>query len=191
MLIRHARHADVGFRLSGRAPGHHLTSEGIDQARRLAASLVYEPIARVEAGPLERVQATAAAIADMAQLPVETAIALDEVDFGIWTGQAFDELADDPDWRDWNACRSTATVPQGETMAAAQARAMAHVRALAETDQTVAIVSHCDIIRSVLAGVLGLSLDHILRFDIDPASVSRVAIDGDRLRVVSINERLV
>ena len=50
------------------------------------------------------------------------------------------------------------------------------------------MVTHCDIIRGVIAGILGLSLDHIHQFDIDPASISRVAADDRGMRVMSINE---
>jgi probable phosphoglycerate mutase len=55
---------------------------------------------------------------------------------------------------------------------------------------TVLAVSHCDIIRGVIARCLGLSLDNLLRFDVDPASVSRIAIGQWGTRVLSINERL-
>jgi hypothetical protein len=37
---------------------------------------------------------------------------------------------------------------------------------------------------------LGLSLDNLLRFDVDPASVSRITIGNWGTRVMSINERL-
>jgi broad specificity phosphatase PhoE len=52
----------------------------------------------------------------------------------------------------------------------------------------VAIVSHCDPLRAVVAAWLGMPLDHLLRFDLDPASVS-VAEAGDwGVRVRCLNE---
>jgi broad specificity phosphatase PhoE len=54
--------------------------------------------------------------------------------------------------------------------------------------QIVAMVTHCDVIRAVIAAILGLSLDHILRFDVAPASVSRLVAGEWGARVVSINE---
>jgi broad specificity phosphatase PhoE len=57
-------------------------------------------------------------------------------------------------------------------------------------DQMVVAVSHCDIIRGLVAYFLGLSLDNLLRFDIDPASVSRLVVGSWGARVMSINERL-
>ena len=50
------------------------------------------------------------------------------------------------------------------------------------------LVTHCDIIRGVIAFYLGLSLDHILRFDIDPGSVSTIEVGAGQARIIRINE---
>ena len=50
------------------------------------------------------------------------------------------------------------------------------------------MVSHCDIIRAIVATALGLSLDHIHRFEIGPASVSRLVVGSWGARVLSLNE---
>ena len=53
----------------------------------------------------------------------------------------------------------------------------------------VAAVSHADVIKALLAGVLGLSLDRHARFEIAPASVSAVALwEGRGGKVLSVNE---
>jgi broad specificity phosphatase PhoE len=77
-------------------------------------------------------------------------------------------------------------------MAEATARAFAFLsEAAAEhAGATILAVSHCDIVRGVIAHCLGLGLDNLLRFDIDPASVSRLAIGNWGTRVMSVNERL-
>jgi broad specificity phosphatase PhoE len=62
--------------------------------------------------------------------------------------------------------------------------------AAGHADETVAVVSHCDIIRGLIAYYLGLPLDNLLRFDIDPASVSRLVVGSWGARVMSMNERL-
>ncbi len=54
--------------------------------------------------------------------------------------------------------------------------------------QTIALVSHCDPLRSLLAQYLDLSLDRMLRFEISPASVSIVHWYGSSPSVYSINE---
>jgi probable phosphoglycerate mutase len=190
LLIRHASHAHLGKILSGRLAGVGLSVKGATQAARLAESLSDEPIAMIQSSPVQRAQETAAAVARGHSLPVQSVAALDEIDFGEWTGREFEALADDPQWHHWNAHRAVAVAPRGESMAAAQARAMAHIRATAAAHpgQTVAMVTHCDIIRAALADILGLSLDAVHRFDVDPASVSRIAIGDWGARVISINE---
>jgi broad specificity phosphatase PhoE len=190
LLIRHAAHGHLGSILSGRTAGIPLSDAGAAQARALPARLADAAPDIVQASPVQRAQETAAALASVCERPVETVAALDEIDFGEWTGQAFADLAGDDRWNEWNSRRSTSLPPGGESMPAAQARASAHLAQVAQRHdgRTVAMVTHCDIIRGVIAGILGLSLDRIHQFDIDPASISRVAVGDWGMRVTSINE---
>lgn len=191
LLIRHAAHGHLGRVLSGRMPGVPLSDAGRAQAAALATALAGTPLAAIHASPVDRAQATAQAIAAAQALPVATAPAIDEIDFGDWTGARFEALAGDPAWQRWNAERSTAQVPGGETMAAAQARAWAFVREVAARHPaaTIALVSHADVLKAIVAQVLGLSLDRLATFDIDPASVSRLIVGDGWARVLSLNER--
>jgi broad specificity phosphatase PhoE len=77
-------------------------------------------------------------------------------------------------------------------MSEAVGRARAALEAIAaEHDgQTAVAVTHCDIIRGVLAHYLGMPLDNLLRFDVDPASISTLELGRWGARVRSINERL-
>jgi len=169
-----------------------LSREGLEQAEIVADLLGVEPLAAVYASPRERAYYTGRAIAEQHEMKVETSDALDEVDFGDWTGKSFDELEGDPLWDEWNSARGTARPPSGESMAEAVARAVGGLDEIARLhpEQTVAAVSHCDIIRGVIAHYLGLPLDNLLRFDVDPASVSRIAVGNWGARIISVNERL-
>lgn len=192
LLIRHAEHVEFGRMLSGRRRDVALTSEGIEQARILADLIGVVPIQAVYSSPRERAWYTAREIAEPHELKPVIDNDLDEIDFGDWTGRSFAALESDPEWRAWNSQRGSARVPGGETMGEATARAEEAIAAIARNhpDATVAIVSHCDIIRGVIAHHLGLGLDNLLRFDVDPASVSRIAIGPDWSRVLTVNERL-
>lgn len=190
LIVRHAAHEHLGKILSGRQPEIPLAPAGRDQARRLAQALQsHRPVA-VQSSPVQRARETAEAIAQSCSLTVQTVEALDEVDFGEWTGRAFAQLEGDPEWTRWNECRSQAAAPGGESMVAAQRRTSSHLHAAAEqfAGASVVMVTHCDIIRALVASVLGLSLDHILRFDIEPASVSRIMVGDWGARVHSLNE---
>jgi broad specificity phosphatase PhoE len=169
-----------------------LSAAGLTQAAILADLLGTAPIDAVYASPRERAWYTARDIAESHELKAEALDDLDEVDFGDWSGRRFSELEGDPEWRRWNEARGSARAPGGESMAEAVARAVAAVAGIGRLHEggTAVAVSHCDIIRGVVAHHLGLPLDNILRFDVDPASVSRLAVGGWGARIISVNERL-
>jgi len=191
LLIRHAAHSHLGNILSGRSPDIALSPDGRSQADALARRLRAVVIDALHTSPVQRAQETAQVLAfSHPGLQTQVVPALDELDFGDWSGRAFVELNDDPRWATWNEARSKAVAPNGESMAHAQARAWRHIEsvALGHPGKTVAMVSHCDIIRAVVAQVLGLSLDHYGRFDVDPASVTRLAVGDWGAKILSLNE---
>lgn len=190
LLIRHAAHAQAGKVLSGRTLGLSLSDAGVAEAQALAAFLAKEPLDAVQASPVERAQRTAAFLARPHGLKVETVKSLDELDFGTWTGRSFEELAGDPDWAYWNACRSEARPPDGESMVEAQARALDHIAFVARrhASGTIAMVTHCDIIRAIVCGILGLSLNRTLYFSVDTGSVTRLTVDGEFIQLLSLNQ---
>ena len=193
LLIRHAAHAHLGQILSGRAGEVPLSAAGRTQAQRLARRLGSERINAVHTSPVRRARDTAQALAAVANAPEDIAAPLDEVDFGDWSGRTFAELDQDPLWHAWNARRGETVPPGGESMRDVQERALGHLRSVARqaSGAVVAMVSHADVIRAAVAGVIGLSLDRILSFDVDPASVTRIAAGTWGERVVSLNERWV
>jgi len=160
------------------------------QAAGVAEWLGSHPVAAVHASPRRRTMETAMIIASAVGGEVAQAEALDEIDFGRWNGRSFAELEDDPLWSAWNRHRSIASTPGGETMAQAVERTVQHLESLAaaQPGQALLCVTHCDIIRGTLAHYLGLSLDNIFRFDIDPGSISTIEIGADGTRVTRINE---
>ena len=190
LLVRRAAHADLGRRLTGRAPGAALTPEGCAQAAAVARALAAEGLAEVRASPRTRTRETAEAIARATAAPLRIDSALDEIDFGDWTGASFAALADRPDWTQWNARRGTARPPGGESMAEAAGRIAGLVARLAadRPGARIALVTHSDMIRGLVATVLGLPLDNLLRFEIGPASVSRIEAGPWGMRVLSLNE---
>lgn len=165
-----------------------MSEHGRAQAAALEERLRGCRFAAIHTSPVQRARETAEAIARGRAVAV--ADALDELDFGSWTGKSFAILADEPAWGDWNSRRAVARAPGGESMAQATARAVAHVEAVARAhdEAAVALVTHGDIIRGVLAHYLGLSLDRLLSFDVDPASISRLAVGEWGGRVLSINQ---
>jgi len=188
-LVRHAAHGLLGRILAGRMPGVPLSAEGLAQAAALADALAARPVRAVLSSPLQRAQEMAAPIAARHGLPVLTDAGLDEIDFGAWMGKTFDALAADPAWDAWNRCRSLAPTPGGETMAAAQARALAAVARVREAvpDGEAVLVGHSDVLKAVLAHLLGTPLDLLGRIELAPASRSVVVLWDGGGRVDGVN----
>lgn len=189
LLIRHATHGVVGETLTGRAPTVHLSAEGRAQAEALATRLEPLPIRALYSSPLARTRETAEILGERLGTAARFDEALAEVDFGAWVGRSFEELADDPQWQQWNTLRSCTPAPGGEWMLGAQLRIVTTLGAIRaqHPGELVAVVSHGDLIRAALAHFLGVPLDLFLRIEIDCASVSVVTWEPRGPRVLCVN----
>lgn len=190
LLVRHGAHTDFDIRLSGRRPGVALSATGQAQVAALGRRLADTGLARVMCSPLQRTVETAQAIATACGLAApQTAEALIELDLGDWTGRDFASLKGDPAWDRWNDERQSARPPGGESMTEAQARIVGWLQSTAATagDERIAVVTHSDMIRGAVAAVIGLPLQHLCAFDIDPASVSTVVMGDWGARLLHLN----
>jgi probable phosphoglycerate mutase len=189
-LLRHAAHDRVNAVLCGRMPGVSLGATGQAQAAALACRLHHEALDALYTSPLERCVETATVVGVSLGLHPECETAAIEIDFGAWTGQPFASLAGRPDWDAWNTGRDDATAPGGEAMAAVRSRIVALLEVLRRRHQhqRIAIVSHGDVIKAALGHFLGLPLQAYTRFDIDPASVSVLALWEGGGKILRINE---
>jgi broad specificity phosphatase PhoE len=194
LLIRHGSTDLLGRVLYGRLPGVHLNEEGRRQARVAGEALkARHTIDAVVSSPLERAAETARFIADPQALDVAMDENLNEVDCGSWIGKSFPELNELEDWRQFNQLRSLTRAPRGESLLEVQARAWKSLEDIQSRHQdgTVAAITHGDVIRSLLLLLLGMPLDHILRLEVAPASVSEIALGGGEPLVRSINQNIV
>lgn len=189
-LVRHAAHDVLGRVLTGRMAGVSLGETGRGQAERVAQRLSREAISAVYTSPLERAVQTASPIAGRLGLQAKPVEELTDIDYGAWSGKSFAALDDDPQWAAWNTRRGTMRPPGGESMLDVQHRAVGALERLVKThpDSAAILVSHADVIKVVVAYLLGLALDAVSRFEISPASVSTVALGDWGAKVHSINE---
>jgi probable phosphoglycerate mutase len=180
-LIRHATTAETGTRLTGRLPGVGLDPNGRDQAAATASSLADVRLGAVYCSPPRRCRETAKAIASHYGLDPVPYRSLIEVDYGAWSGRTLRSLQRTKAWRQLFVAPSRVTFPGGESLLAVQARAVAACEELASTHGTgtIALVSHGDVIKSIMAHYLGTPLDLFQRIVIDPASVSIVDLPAE------------
>jgi broad specificity phosphatase PhoE len=188
-LIRHASNDYLGKAIAGWTPGVNLNAEGREQASRLARKLCGRGITKLYSSPLERAMETAAPIGKELGLQVEVRDALGEIRFGEWTGKRFDQLECDPRWPLYNQYRSGTRPPGGELMLEAQVRILHELDTLASRHpaETVAVVSHADIIRAALVHFAGMPIDLYGRIEISPASFSIVELRSWGPRILALN----
>ena len=189
-LIRHAAHGLLGHKMAGCMSGVCLSDIGQAQAAQLAERLSQIPLSAIYSSPLERAQETAAPIAARMNLPIQTCPAILEINYGDWTGLTFEELQARPEWKAYNQFRSGTRIPGGEMMLEAQTRTVTQMQALClqHPNESIALVSHADIIKGALTYYLGMPLDVFLRLEISPASVSIVALNEFGPRVLRVND---
>ena len=190
LLIRHGDNDMIEGRvLTGRRPGVSLNANGRRQASDLAVHLSDLPIEAIYSSPMERTRETAQPLAEKLGLPVHTLQEINEVDFGDWTGSSYRELAEDPQWRAYKSFRSGIRTLGGEMSIQVQQRMICVLETLRNRheNEVVAIFSHGDPIRTVIAHFLGMPLDFIHRLQISPASVSALDYTSSQARVLCVN----
>ena len=187
LLVRHGLTDAVGHRITGRLPGVSINKTGEAQAARLAdlkADAVFS-------SPLERAIQTATPLSQRLGLPIHISEAFSEVDFGEWSGLTLGELDALPAWKLFNRFRSSVSPPGGELMLDVQRRVAEELSRLAgEYDgKTVAIFTHADVIKGAVSHYIGAPLDLIDRIEIYPASVTRIRLSEDGVKVNGVNDR--
>jgi probable phosphoglycerate mutase len=189
LLIRHATTDSVGKRLSGRTAGVYLNEAGRAEAARLSEQLASVSIDAIYTSPLERTIETAGFITRNRPLSAIENDDFLEMNFGDWTNATFEELDKLPLFRHFNTFRSAARIPGGETMLEAQTRMITGIEKLCRMhiNETVAIVSHSDMIKATIAYYSGVHLDLFQRIEVSPASVSIIEIGSDYASIKLVN----
>lgn len=191
LLIRHGQNDWVSKkRLAGRIAGVRLNGEGRKQVKAAAERLAHLPIKAVYSSPLERCWETAEAIAEPHQLPILELAEVAEVRYGEWEGEKLKKLAKRPEWAAVQHFPSRFRFPDGESLLEVQQRAVAALEQVCSKhgEEMIAVVSHADVIKLVLAHYLGVHIDLFQRIGLSPASVSVVALGKHGVQVVRVND---
>ena len=197
VLIRHAHsEANAAGILSGRLPNVHLSEKGIAQSEHLAVRLGNFPVANLRISPMERCFETISPWIDSIVLPnnprFEPTIdqELTEVDYGSWSGKKLAVLSKNRLWKTVQESPSRMYFPKGEGIAQMQSRAMksVHDAVSSKAKGSAVLVSHGDVIKSIVASALGMHLDEFQRIVIDPASISILDYSTTKPQVLLLND---
>jgi probable phosphomutase (TIGR03848 family) len=189
-LVRHGLTGQTGRLLYGRTPGIDLDERGKAQAEALVGRFEGIRLTAIYSSPLERCVETVEPLAAAQRLPITRVPDLIEMDTGSWTGRTLAQVRRTKPWTTVQRQPSAFSFPGGEGFVAAQARAVAAVETIARRHPRgrVAIATHGDIVRIVLAHLLGTPLDDFQRIVVDTASVSVVVTHRTSRRVVLVND---
>jgi broad specificity phosphatase PhoE len=173
LLIRHGNHDGPENILFGRTDEVGLSSDGREQIRRLGLFLARPEIDLIYTSPRRRCRETASELALVCDAPVEEDLALDEVDYGAWTGHSFRELSRDAVWTAWNDHRDFVRVPGGERMRDVQIRVLRLMQCVSaiHPGARVVLVTHAEVIRAAMLAERGMSLRQWSEIDVEPGSV--------------------
>lgn len=190
LLIRHATAEYKPGRLYGWTPGVHLSAHGRDEAKRLAERLETVKLGAIYSSPLERCLQTAEVVAEGRRLQIRVNENFGEVQYGSWQGRTFRSLVKTPLWRTVQLLPSQARFPGGESIRELQQRGVEGIEEIraAHKRGVVAVFSHADMIKAILANYLGMHLDLFQRLYVETASVSALAFYGGFPRVLRIGD---
>jgi probable phosphomutase (TIGR03848 family) len=189
-LIRHAVTAQTGRLLYGQTRGIDLDDRGRAQAASLVDRFASVRLTAIYSSPLERCVQTVEPLAAAQRLRIERVPGLIEMDTGSWTGRTLAQVRRTKPWTTVQRQPSAFRFPGGEGFVEAQARAVDAVERIARRHPRgrVAVATHGDIVRIVLAHLLGTPLDDFQRIVSDTASVSVVVTHAKHRRVVLVND---
>lgn len=193
LLVRHGqtewnRHEhfrgrmDIPLNETGRA-------QAAATARRIAET--WQPVA-VYTSPLNRAYETGAFIGRALGLVPVVHPGLNDIDYGRWHGLTPAEAR--RQWPEamtaWLQAPHQAQPPEGETLAAVQARAMAAVHEVAarHPHDTVVLVGHTVVNRVILLGVLGLGLERFWRLGQDTCALNVFTLEDGEFTLLTLND---
>jgi broad specificity phosphatase PhoE len=146
----------------------------------------------VYSSPLERCMETAETVVVGRRLDVQVVEQLAEVRYGSWQGRTFRSLVKTPLWRTVQLTPSQARFPgpEGESIMELQRRGVDAIEELRARHRSgvVAVFSHADMIKAILAHYLGMHLDLFQRLHVETASVSAIGFYGGFPRVLRIGD---
>ena len=167
-----------------------LSAKGRQQVKDIATSVVRKEIDAIFCSPMFRCRETS----DLLGLscPCYTNDLLKEIDFGRWEGKSFAEITrDDADAvTEWATNPTHFYFPGGESMQHFYGRIELIQKLLEGHDhKRVLLVTHGGIIRHLLCLYLGIPRDKYLVFDVQPGSLSSIALYSEGGVLTGLNQR--
>lgn len=192
ILIRHGETAwnrEKLFRGTQDVPLNH---NGRAQATALGETLSGRRIDVVYSSPLSRAVETARIALRKQGLAVQTAPALQDIDFGEWTGRSEEEVA--RKWplllSEWRSRPDRVTMPGGNSLKDVKSRAFGFLTEAAQehAGKTVALFAHRVVNKVLILAALRLELDRFPYVIQDNCCINELEWDGREFILRSLND---
>lgn len=192
-LIRHAQtknNHDGRYQGSTDAP---LNETGELQAKEIAERLADKKFDAIYSSDLKRSLQTAEFVAKKHNLQIKQDERLREISFGDWEGMSYDEIKKvSPDLLEkWIDDPANISPPNGETLKQLASRvtsAIDEIKANYKAEETVLLVTHAGVIRTLLCTVLGVDLNNHSQFDCKTSSLSIVSFYDEHANLRLLND---
>jgi probable phosphoglycerate mutase len=187
VLLRHA-HSTANLKgiLAGRDNTVGLSERGQSEARSLIQTLSQYSFDAIYVSDLKRCKETIAPYLAHSGKKAERSRVIMEMDYGRWSGKPLKKLSTLPLWNLIQSRPSLVRFPDGESFSEMHLRANQGVIDMTQGKKCILVVSHGDVIKSIVAHHLGLPLDNFQRISIDPASITRIMFPSSQ--VISMND---
>ncbi|MBI4209120.1 MAG: histidine phosphatase family protein [Deltaproteobacteria bacterium] len=187
------RHGEADGNRTAQVMGHApipLNAKGREQAKKVAELISSFQIDHLFSSPILRALQTAEIIAKGLKLKIAVEKALQEVHYGDWEGRYYHELPQDAFYCQLVADPIHTAFPGGESLGDVQARGVKLVEQFSKkfSDQTIALVSHGDPIRGIVAHYLNIPLSDFRKIRIDNGSISTLEVINSKAEFKTINQ---
>lgn len=191
-LVRHGESiANTKGIYQGQTYNTPLSVMGKKQAEALARYFEDVEICKVLTSPLIRTKETAGKVAGLKQVPLFEVGEIIETNHGQWEGLEKKVILDK--WPNiyqlWLTKPAEVKFPGGETFLETRMRVLYWWNKVIKEEHDVLVVTHDNIIRIIVAEVLGLNLNNIWKFQLHPAAVTTILVDGETVGLLNLDDK--
>ncbi|KKQ92366.1 MAG: Phosphoglycerate mutase [Candidatus Woesebacteria bacterium GW2011_GWA2_40_7] len=191
-LVRHGESvANTKGIYQGQTFNTPLSDMGKLQAKALAKYFGGVEIRKILASPLLRTKQTAQEVADLKNIEVIDTLDVIETNHSEWEGvnkKIIEEKWPDV-YKTWMETPADAKFPKGETFLETQERIINWWEGMTKNEENTLVVTHDNIIRILVAHALGLLLNNIWKFELNPAAVTVIETNGNNQRLIALDEK--
>lgn len=155
-----------------------LDETGQDQVSKATSFMDHYPVDRIISSPQLRVLETVSPLAKSKGLGIEIDPRLAEIRFDRWEGKVFDEIREDPVYKERRQNLQMEPHPEVETISEVMARTKSLLVDLSATKGVVVCASHMDVLKAMVTHIESRPLEDFFTFEIQNASPIVFSYDG-------------